>query len=126
MEHPVSRLPIRPVTPRWDVVVDRDLELRGQCFPGERKIVLRTWDEEVLLHEVLHALLHEGRMTSVPGWGDDRRPLVSAVEEDLVSHLSHGLHQAGFRWVEYEQITIDEGITDPSDLDGPFSEEDCR
>ena len=111
MEHPVTLLPIRPVTPKWEVVVDRDLELRGQCFLDERKIVLRTFDDEVLLHEVLHALLHEGRMTSVPGYGDDRRPLVNAVEEDLVSHLSHGLYQAGFRWVEYEQTAIDEGTT---------------
>lgn len=103
VEHPVCRLPIRPVTPMYDVVVDRDLDMRGRTFLAERKIVLRTWDEEVLLHECLHALLHEGQMTKVPGYGEDRSTVVHANEEDLVSHFSHGLFQLGFRWVEYEQ-----------------------
>lgn len=102
-EFPVLSLPVRPVTPKWEVVVDRDLPLRGQCQLNQRKIVLRTWDEEVLLHECLHALLHEGQLTSIPGYGDDRRARVSAVEEDLVSHLSHGLMQMGWRFVELEQ-----------------------
>jgi len=103
VEHPVATIPIRPITPRWEVVVDRDLPLRGECRLDEQKIVLRTFDEEVLLHEVLHALLHAGGMTKVPGYGDDRRSLVYGIEEDVVSHLSHGLFQAGWRWVEMEQ-----------------------
>lgn len=73
-ERPVCVLPIRPVTPLYNVVVDRDLDIRGRTYLEERKIVLRTWDEEVLLHECLHALLHEGRMTKVPGYGDDGAP----------------------------------------------------
>ena len=103
----MTLLPIRPSTPKWEVLIDRDLELRGQCLVDERKIVLRTFDDEVLLHEVLHALLHEGGLTSTPGYGDDRQSRVSAPEEDVVSHLSHGLFQAGFRWVEFEQTTIE-------------------
>lgn len=103
MERPVCRIPVRPSTPLYDVLVDSDLDIRGRTYLDDRKIVLRNWDEEVLLHELLHALLHEGRMVTTPGYGDDRSLIVQWNEEDLVSHVSHGLYQAGFRWVEYEQ-----------------------
>lgn len=107
-ELPLLRVPIRPSTPYWAVVVDRDLPLRGQSRLDDRTIILRTWDEEVLLHETLHALLHEGRMTSTPGWGEDQSVRVNVIEEDLVSHLSHGLFQAGWRFVELEQAETSE------------------
>ena len=50
----------RPVEPReWPIQIDPNLGPRGeyQNVYGSSAIVLREWNEQVLLHEVLHVLL---------------------------------------------------------------------
>lgn len=101
-EKPVMKVPVRKKSPYYEVVIDRDLDLCGETrlpTPGTYepgRIMLRQWDEEVFLHECLHAILHEGELTS-------RRPEVeshvSANEEQLVAHLSHALHEMGWRFM---------------------------
>lgn len=91
-----SDVPIRSRTPRYSVVIEPDLDLRGRCDVLGRRIRLRRWDEEVFLHESLHALLAEGGyVTAVP---DQESGHINVSEEEIVRHISHGLYQIGWRY----------------------------
>jgi len=89
---------------RYKVKIDPTLKPRGECQhtrPGiyePATIVLRQWDEEVFLHEILHALLREANMVMT----HTDVPRVSADEEELVSQVSHGLYEMGWRLVPLE------------------------
>lgn len=98
-------LPVRRRSTRYPIVVDPSLARRGEVDYAERRIVLREWDEEVLLHECLHALLHEGEFLHVAGYGTSPCRAVGADEETLVQHLSHGLFEMGWRLADFEART---------------------
>lgn len=100
-------LPIRRRDVLYKVAIDPTLDLRGTTHLTREgiyepaRIVLREWDAEVLLHECLHALLHEG------GFRQERpgEPTVNvwAEEESLVGHLSRGLFDMGWRLTPEKQ-----------------------
>lgn len=90
-------LPVRRRSARYPIVLDPLLSRRGEVDVEGGRIVLREWDEEVLLHECLHALLHEGEFLTVAGYGTSPTRVASGEEETLVQHLSHGLFEMGWR-----------------------------
>lgn len=74
------------------IVIDPDLPLRGErqnTYDGSSRIVLREWDEQVLLHELLHvALLHVHSRVATE---DDPHG------HDIVSRIEVALWETGWR-----------------------------
>lgn len=79
---------------RYEVVIDPTFRRRGHCqqavlmpsgdfIPGV--IRLREWDEEVFLHECIHALCQSGDL------------LLGEAEEEVARQVSQGLYAMGWR-----------------------------
>ena len=93
----VPDLPVRSRSVRYPVVIDPTLSRRGEVDGEGKRIVLREWDEEVLLHECLHALLTEGGFITHGGYAEAITRIVHTDEEAMVQHVSHGLYEMGWR-----------------------------
>lgn len=72
------------------VVVDPSLAKRGefQNTYGGTRIVLREWNEQVLLHELLHAAL--ARIPQI--WADDEH------NHNIISRVEVALWETGWRF----------------------------
>lgn len=74
------------------VVIDASLGQRGQTDWDPLRITLQRWDERVLMHELLHAIL-----------GSDPEKVVGKDDpqhEYLVRRITRGLMGFGFRCPE--------------------------
>lgn len=72
------------------VVIEPELDALGRCYPVHGYstvsylIALREWNEQVLLHELLHAILGHIIPESVPGyWQVTPHNVINAVEVAL-------------------------------------------
>lgn len=94
-------VPIRRQPLRYEVRIEPTLDRRGkhqqaailpsgEVIPGF--IRLREWDEEVFLHECIHALCVEGELR-----------LSEGDEEAVAQQVSQGLYAMGWRYVSNTQ-----------------------
>lgn len=85
------------------VHLEPDLMLDGQpyegavkyAYDGEIYIALRTYDERVLLHEIIHVICRKNRKQIEEWLSSDGS---NNQEEGLVRVLTRGLFAMGWRW----------------------------
>lgn len=84
------------------VCYDADLSRRGETrdwATGTPTIVLREWDEQVFLHELLHVAL-DNRLIAYrdqPDW-ESLDGTLTAPRESIVAAVEFALWEFGWRW----------------------------
>lgn len=78
-----------------EVVIDPSIETLGLHQPayGRDTIRMQEWNEQVLLHELLHVALQRSAW-----WSDPQRQISDPNGHDVVARIEVALWETGWRW----------------------------